>query len=392
MAGTERRGVGRGRGGLGGGPRLDRARVPARPALVGVRRPSAPRGPRAVPGQRQLDRHRLDRRGRRDAARPPPADRSRPQHHDVPDARVDDRPPCGSRPDRHPGTGARHPDAGRVAHAAARGGDRHPHPTDQPHRRGHRRSATDVVPLKISCGRSPDVDRSVAGGDGDDPSAVVQRVHALRTRHRPATNPLAGARVTRALRRRARLRRHLGLRSLPADVRRGPGRVLRGQHHARRMERDHRAGPARAARDGDDLPAPVGLRGRGDHHRPRVERPARAVLRRGVVRSGASGARHSVPSAQGTSRRVRGGRADRARPAHDGQLHVRRRALPGPRRDAPPAPGAAAASADLDRGVGRAADDADRGTLRGRLALLRPGRRARREVAAAERHGRRRRP
>ena len=52
----------------------------------------------------------------------------------------------------------------------------------------------------------------------------------------------------------------------------------------------------------------------------------------------------------------------------------------------PPA-GAAAAPADLDRRVGREAHDADRGALRRRLALLRPGRGARREVAAAQRHG-----
>ena len=47
--------------------------------------------------------------------------------------------------------------------------------------------------------------------------------HALRTRHRPATRAVVGGRGARPVRRRARLRRRVGLRPLPADVRRGPG-------------------------------------------------------------------------------------------------------------------------------------------------------------------------
>ena len=72
-------------------------------------------------------------------------------------------------------------------------------------------------------------------------SGVVQRRDAVRTRHRPATDAVERGRRSCAVRRRPRLRRHLGLRPLPADVRRRPGRVLRGQHDARGVERDHRA-------------------------------------------------------------------------------------------------------------------------------------------------------
>ena len=47
-----------------------------------------------------------------------------------------------------------------------------------------------------------------------------------------------------------------------------------------------------------------------------------------------------------------------------------------------PAPGAAAAPADLDRRVGREAHDADRGALRRRVALLRAARVPRAEVGS----------
>ena len=80
------------------------------------------------------------------------------------------------------------------------------------------------------------------------------------------------------------------------------------------------------------------------------------------------------PDAAGAGRRVRGGRADRAGPAHHRRVHVRGPALPGARRDAPAAGGAAAAPADLDRCIGREAHDADRVALRRRVALLRSGR------------------
>ena len=53
------------------------------------------------------------------------------------------------------------------------------------------------------------------------------------------------------------------------------------------------------------------------------------VVRRGVVRQGAPPARDPVPAAEGPHRRVRGGDADRARPAHHRRLHVRGQALPG---------------------------------------------------------------
>ena len=64
------------------------------------------------------------------------------------------------------------------------------------------------------------------------------------------------------------------------------------------------------------------------------------------------------------------------------------------RRDAPAASGAGAAPPDLDRCVRRAADDADRGALRRRVALLRTGRGAARQVGAdlAARRGGRPRP
>ena len=77
------------------------------------------------------------------------------------------------------------------------------------------------------------------------------------------------------------------------------------------------------------------------------------------------------PRAQGARRRVRGGGADRARAAHDRRLHLRGPALPVEDATLPPASGAAAAPADLDRCVGRAAHDADRGAVRRRVALLR---------------------
>jgi alkanesulfonate monooxygenase SsuD/methylene tetrahydromethanopterin reductase-like flavin-dependent oxidoreductase (luciferase family) len=53
--------------------------------------------------------------------------------------------------------------------------------------------------------------------------------------------------------------------------------------------------------------------------------------------------------------------------------------------DGAPSPRPAAAPADLDRRVGGEADDADRGPLRRRVALLRPGRGPRCEVSAVER-------
>ena len=108
------------------------------------------------------------------------------------------------------------------------------------------------------------------------------------------------------------------------------------------------------------------------------------AVRRGVVRQGAHRARDPVPADAGPRRRVRGGGADRARTAHDRRLHVRGPALPGARRDAAAATGAATAPADLDRRVGREAHDADRGALRRRVALLRrrraPGPTSRRRI------------
>ena len=91
------------------------------------------------------------------------------------------------------------------------------------------------------------------------------------------------------------------------------------------------------------------------------------------------------PPLKAAHRRVRGGRADRARSAHHRRLHVRRRALPGARRHPAPAAGAAAAPADLDRRVGREAHDADRGALRRRVALLGHARVDDEEVAADDR-------
>ena len=71
-------------------------------------------------------------------------------------------------------------------------------------------------------------------------------------------------------------------------------------------------------------------------------------------------------------------------------VHVRGPALPGARRDAAPASGAAAAPADLDRRVGREAHDADRGALRRRVALLRSARVPREEVGTPRARSRRR--
>ena len=165
-----------------------------------------------------------------------------------------------------------------------------------------------------------------ASGCPTDAPPVIQRGHALRTRHRTATDAVVGGGVPGPLRRRARLRRHLGLRPLPTDVRRRTGRVLRGQHDPRGVERHHRARAARAARHRHDLPAPRRLRGRGHHDRPRVERPARARVRRRVVRRRAPRAGHPVPAREGARRRVRGGGADRAGSAHHRRLHLRRAA------------------------------------------------------------------
>ena len=78
----------------------------------------------------------------------------------------------------------------------------------------------------------------------------------------------------------------------------GPGECFEGNTTLAALERHHRARAARSARDRHDLPPPVGVRGRGDHDRPRVGRPARAVVRRRVVRQGAHRARHPVPAAR----------------------------------------------------------------------------------------------
>ena len=119
-----------------------------------------------------------------------------------------------------------------------------------------------------------------------------------------------------AARRGARLRRRLGLRPLPADVRRGAGRGLRRRHHPRGAGRADVAHPARAARHRRHLPAPVGVRVADGHRRPRLARPARAVARRRVVRQGAHRARHPVPAHRRALRPARG-RARDLHPAHD---------------------------------------------------------------------------
>ena len=118
---------------------------------------------------------------------------------------------------------------------------------------------------------------------------------AFRTRRRATADAVGRGRAPRAVRRGAGLRRRVGLRPLPTDVRRGTGRGVRGHDHARRAGRRHVAHPPRAARDRRDLPAPVGVRRAGAHDRPRVARPSRALARRGVVRRGAPRARHPVP-------------------------------------------------------------------------------------------------
>ena len=69
--------------------------------------------------------------------------------------------------------------------------------------------------------------KSLRPGSAPQESVRLWRVldvgHALRSRHRPATHPLVGGRGTRPFRRRARLRRRVGLRPFPADVRRRTG-------------------------------------------------------------------------------------------------------------------------------------------------------------------------
>ena len=142
--------------------------------------------------------------------------------------------------------------------------------------------------------------------------------------------------------------------------------MLRGQHHVGRPQRPHEHGTPRAARHRHDLPPPGGLRGGGDHDRPRIGWAPRARVRRSVVRPGAPLARDPVPPDARAHRCVRGGPAGRARPPHDRWVHVRGPALPGARRDAEPEARPAAAPTDLDRCVGRAAHDADRGPVRGR--------------------------
>ena len=101
--------------------------------------------------------------------------------------------------------------------------------------------------------------------------------------------------------------------------------------------------------DRRDLPAPVGVRRPGHDHRPRLARPARALARRRVVRQGARRARHPVPLDAGAVRPARGRARDRHPPVHRRGRVLRRHGRVAARRAAPPAAGAAAAPADLDR-------------------------------------------
>ena len=176
----------------------------------------------------------------------------------------------------------------------------------------------------------------------------------------------------------------------------GPGETFEGMTTLAALAGVDLADPARPARGGRDLPAPVGVRRAGDDDRPRVARPARALARRGVVRQGA----HTSSASRSRRRRQRFDLLEdaleivqrlftgdvvsyegRVVSLHDAQLR--------------PPPGAAAPPADLDRGQRSSAHAAARRAVRRRLARVghaelvardqRPRRRARRRGRAATR-------
>ena len=156
-----------------------------------------------------------------------------------------------------------------------------------------RRRAPVLAAVALRRRRSARAVRRIGGG----------RRHLISVACRPCasastspSNASPGTRWSAASPRRGpRLRRRLGLRPLPAHVRRGTGRDLRGDDDAGGAGGTDLAHPARAAGGRRDLPPPVGARRPGDDDRPRQPRPPRAVARRGVVRQGAPRARHPVP-------------------------------------------------------------------------------------------------
>ena len=233
----------------------------------------------------------------------------------------------------------------------------------------------------VHAARPPQPDGAAAG------TAVIATAHEIRTRHRAATDAVGGGRVARAVRRRARLRRRSGASTTSSRcTARGRASASRATPRSRRWSGITERVRLGLLVDGHDLPAPVGVRGRGDHDRPRVGRPARArrTARRGSTRSTPSSASRSRRS---RSASTRSRRRCRSCAACSPPTASRSRAGTSRCSDATllPAPGAAAAPADLDRRVGREAHDADRGALRRRVALLRSARVPRAEVGAAQR-------
>ena len=163
--------------------------------------------------------------------------------------------------------------------------------------------------------------------------------------------------------------------------------MLRGQHHARGVERDHRARAARPARHRHDLPA---------SRRCSRPRRSRSTTRRTAGSSSSYGAawfdkEHTELGIPFPPLKERVDAFEEAVQIVRGLLTTDDFTFEGKHfqvQDATllPAPGAAAAPADLDRRVGREAHDADRGALRRRVALLRaarvPRRRSRQRLSA----------
>src|SRR5437762_356516 len=221
---------------------------------------------------------------------------------------------------------------------------------------------------------------------------VLWQRNADWSRRRTTSTPVARTDRTSAIRRKRRLRRGLGIRSFQAALRQSE-RALHG-----RLDAAGRAGgpdlpdpPWRAGLRGH-LPAPVHPRGRGGHRRSHLQWPARDRYGGGLAPAGARGIGHPLSPDQG-ARRAFG----RSRPGHaiaddDRPGELQGPALPARGRRLPPAPGAKAASANLDRRRRRAAHAPDRRSPGRCLACLRLGsvdggqvraaRRARREGRA----------